>query len=160
MPEILILSILVMIHLALCFFLQGTTVLPLLTSVLYDESEWETPHTFNPSHFLDKEGNFFRRDAFMPFSAGTNFVFKYITILKMRSSLPTCKSIFLSKVAGCVWGRVWPRWSCSSFSPSSSSAFVTLLHLELQRMNWISLQLWASPSARHLMSCVPLDANE
>ncbi|KAL3053725.1 hypothetical protein OYC64_006115 [Pagothenia borchgrevinki] len=52
------------------FIKEGTTVLPLLTSVLYDESEWETPHTFNPSHFLDKEGNFFRRDAFMPFSAG------------------------------------------------------------------------------------------
>ncbi|XP_068605726.1 cytochrome P450 2K1-like isoform X2 [Brachionichthys hirsutus] len=49
---------------------KGTTVLPLLTSVLYDESEWESPHTFNPSHFLDKEGQFTRRDAFMPFSAG------------------------------------------------------------------------------------------
>ncbi|XP_013856633.1 cytochrome P450 2K1, partial [Austrofundulus limnaeus] len=27
---------------------EGTTVIPLLTSVLYDESEWESPHTFNP----------------------------------------------------------------------------------------------------------------
>ncbi|CAK6963004.1 cytochrome P450 2K1-like isoform X1 [Scomber scombrus] len=52
------------------FIKEGTTVLPLLTSVLYDESEWESPHTFNPSHFLDKEGKFIRRDAFMPFSAG------------------------------------------------------------------------------------------
>ncbi|XP_073349828.1 cytochrome P450 2K1-like [Pagrus major] len=52
------------------FIKGGTTVLPLLTSVLYDESEWESPHTFNPSHFLDKDGKFFRRDAFMPFSAG------------------------------------------------------------------------------------------
>ncbi|XP_049416541.1 cytochrome P450 2K1-like [Epinephelus fuscoguttatus] len=52
------------------FIKEGTTVFPLLTSVLYDESEWETPHTFNPSHFLDKEGKFIRRDAFMPFSAG------------------------------------------------------------------------------------------
>ncbi|XP_044208895.1 cytochrome P450 2K1-like [Thunnus albacares] len=49
---------------------QGTTVFLLLTSVLYDENEWESPHTFNPSHFLDKEGKFIRRDAFMPFSAG------------------------------------------------------------------------------------------
>lgn len=52
------------------FIKEGTSVFPLLTSVLYDESEWESPHTFNPSHFLDKDGNFIKRDAFMPFSAG------------------------------------------------------------------------------------------
>ncbi|XP_026209682.1 cytochrome P450 2K1-like [Anabas testudineus] len=52
------------------FIKEGTTVIPLLTSVLHSESEWESPHTFNPSHFLDKEGKFIRRDAFMPFSAG------------------------------------------------------------------------------------------
>nr|AUX14891.1 cytochrome p450 CYP2K45 [Kryptolebias marmoratus] len=52
------------------FIRAGTTVFPLLTSVLYDESEWESPHSFNPSHFLDDEGKFIRRDAFMPFSAG------------------------------------------------------------------------------------------
>lgn len=89
------------------FVKEGTTVFPLLTSVLYDENEWESPHTFNPSHFLDKEGKFIRRDAFMPFSAG------------------------------CVSGRVWPGWSSSSFSLPSSSAFVSLLHLEFQKMNWI-----------------------
>ncbi|XP_069380518.1 cytochrome P450 2K1-like [Paralichthys olivaceus] len=52
------------------FIKAGTVVFPLLTSVLTDKSEWETPHTFNPSHFLDREGKFIKRDAFMPFSAG------------------------------------------------------------------------------------------
>ncbi|XP_077939898.1 cytochrome P450 2K1 [Gasterosteus aculeatus] len=53
------------------FFIRaGTTVFPLLTSVHHDESEWESPNSFNPSHFLDTGGKFIRRDAFMPFSAG------------------------------------------------------------------------------------------
>ncbi|XP_051731720.1 cytochrome P450 2J2-like isoform X15 [Ctenopharyngodon idella] len=49
---------------------KGTIVTGSLTSVLFDESEWETPHSFNPGHFLDAEGNFRRRDAFLPFSLG------------------------------------------------------------------------------------------
>uniref|UniRef100_A0A667XRK3 Cytochrome P450, family 2, subfamily AD, polypeptide 6 n=1 Tax=Myripristis murdjan TaxID=586833 RepID=A0A667XRK3_9TELE len=41
-----------------------------LSSVLFDKNEWETPDTFNPEHFLDSEGQFRRREAFLPFSAG------------------------------------------------------------------------------------------
>ncbi|KAJ8362804.1 hypothetical protein SKAU_G00116350 [Synaphobranchus kaupii] len=52
------------------FIKKGTTVVLLLASVLQDEEEWETPHSFNPGHFLDEKGCFIRRDAFMPFSAG------------------------------------------------------------------------------------------
>uniref|UniRef100_A0A673GIW3 Uncharacterized protein n=1 Tax=Sinocyclocheilus rhinocerous TaxID=307959 RepID=A0A673GIW3_9TELE len=48
----------------------GTAVIGSLTSVLFDEFEWETPHSFNPGHFLDAEGKFRRRDAFLPFSLG------------------------------------------------------------------------------------------
>ncbi|KAA0708661.1 Cytochrome P450 2J2 [Triplophysa tibetana] len=50
---------------------KGTLVIGSLTSVLFDESEWETPHSFNPNHFLDAEGTFRRRDAFLPFSLGS-----------------------------------------------------------------------------------------
>uniref|UniRef100_A0A4W5QGU5 Cytochrome P450, family 2, subfamily P, polypeptide 6 n=1 Tax=Hucho hucho TaxID=62062 RepID=A0A4W5QGU5_9TELE len=49
---------------------QNTMVLGTLQSVLFDESEWETPHTFNPAHFLDQEGKFRKRDAFRSFSLG------------------------------------------------------------------------------------------
>ncbi|KAM8887756.1 LOW QUALITY PROTEIN: cytochrome P450 2K1-like [Synchiropus picturatus] len=52
------------------FIPKGTTVLPMLTSVLYNKSEWETPDTFNPGHFLDSHGRFVKRDAFLAFSAG------------------------------------------------------------------------------------------
>ncbi|XP_056392502.1 cytochrome P450 2W1-like [Hyla sarda] len=49
---------------------KGTTVIPLLTSVLYDRRHWETPFQFNPQHFLDHEGKFVNNEAFVPFSTG------------------------------------------------------------------------------------------
>uniref|UniRef100_A0A3B3WRQ7 Uncharacterized protein n=2 Tax=Poecilia mexicana TaxID=48701 RepID=A0A3B3WRQ7_9TELE len=49
---------------------KGTLILAPLHSVLHDESVWETPHSFNPQHFLDQDGKFKKREAFMPFSAG------------------------------------------------------------------------------------------
>ncbi|XP_061095520.1 cytochrome P450 2J2-like [Conger conger] len=52
------------------FLPKGTSVLTNLTSVMFDKTVWETPHTFNPGHFLDSDGKFVRQDAFMPFSAG------------------------------------------------------------------------------------------
>ncbi|XP_044056765.1 cytochrome P450 2J2-like isoform X2 [Siniperca chuatsi] len=48
---------------------KGTIILPTLNSVLHDESMWETPHTFNPQHFLDQDAKFRKREAFLPFSA-------------------------------------------------------------------------------------------
>ncbi|XP_065748333.1 LOW QUALITY PROTEIN: cytochrome P450 2W1 [Phocoena phocoena] len=49
---------------------KGTPVVPLLSSVLLDKTQWETPRRFNPGHFLDADGRFVKRAAFLPFSAG------------------------------------------------------------------------------------------
>ncbi|CAL8358513.1 unnamed protein product [Boreogadus saida] len=49
---------------------KGTMVMATLNSVLHDESMWETPDSFNPQHFLDKNGKARKREAFLPFSAG------------------------------------------------------------------------------------------
>ncbi|XP_042337701.1 cytochrome P450 2J5-like, partial [Plectropomus leopardus] len=40
------------------FIPKGTSLMPNLTSVLFDKTEWESPETFNPGHFLDAEGKF------------------------------------------------------------------------------------------------------
>uniref|UniRef100_A0A7M4DYG1 Cytochrome P450 2K4-like n=1 Tax=Crocodylus porosus TaxID=8502 RepID=A0A7M4DYG1_CROPO len=52
------------------FIPKGTYIIPLLASVLQDKSEWEKPDAFYPEHFLDAEGKFVKKEAFMPFSAG------------------------------------------------------------------------------------------
>uniref|UniRef100_L7MZY8 Cytochrome P450 family 2 subfamily B member 6 n=3 Tax=Anolis carolinensis TaxID=28377 RepID=L7MZY8_ANOCA len=52
------------------FIPKGTHIIPLLSSVLHDDSQWKKPLRFYPEHFIDPEGNFIKRDAFMPFAAG------------------------------------------------------------------------------------------
>ncbi|XP_074523680.1 cytochrome P450 2J2-like [Halichoeres trimaculatus] len=79
---------------------KGTIILPTLNSVLSDESMWETPHTFNPQHFLDQDGQFRKREAFLPFSAGKRVclgeqlarmeLFLFFTSLLQRFSLSPC----------------------------------------------------------------------
>ncbi|NXP81194.1 CP2U1 protein, partial [Ramphastos sulfuratus] len=48
---------------------KGTFTMINLTSLMLDMKEWETPHTFNPGHFL-KDGQFQRKELFIPFSMG------------------------------------------------------------------------------------------
>ncbi|KAM5164234.1 cytochrome P450 2C23-like [Mantella aurantiaca] len=49
---------------------KGTTVIPLMTSVLRDKAYFEKPDEFYPEHFLDSEEHFKKNEAFIPFSIG------------------------------------------------------------------------------------------
>ncbi|KAM3930484.1 cytochrome P450 2K6-like isoform 1-T3 [Leptodactylus fuscus] len=49
---------------------KGIHVIALLASVLYDKNHFVKADEFYPEHFLDSSGNFVRKEAFMPFSAG------------------------------------------------------------------------------------------
>ncbi|KAM9057648.1 LOW QUALITY PROTEIN: cytochrome P450 2W1, partial [Megaptera novaeangliae] len=49
---------------------KGTPVVPLLSSVLLDKTQWETPRQLSPGHFLDADGRFVKRAAFLPFFTG------------------------------------------------------------------------------------------
>nr|XP_060623361.1 cytochrome P450 2J4-like [Anolis sagrei ordinatus] len=52
------------------FIPKGTFIMPDLRSVLLDPKQWETPKEFNPQHFLDKDGKFLAREAFLAFGEG------------------------------------------------------------------------------------------
>ncbi|XP_066432450.1 cytochrome P450 2W1-like [Eleutherodactylus coqui] len=58
------------VHFKDYFVPKGTLMIPLFSSVLNDETQWETPNQFNPNHFLDADGKFVKKDAFYPFSKG------------------------------------------------------------------------------------------
>lgn len=97
--------------------------MPILTSVLFDKNEWETPDKFNPGHFLDAEGKFRKREALIPFSAGKTT--PSITDFSAFISLFNHNCFLQGSV--CVLVKASPRWSYSCFwsvySRSSPSLF-------------------------------------
>ncbi|KAJ1107353.1 hypothetical protein NDU88_004744 [Pleurodeles waltl] len=49
---------------------KGTDVLPILSSVLHDSTQFPNPEQFNPERFLSDSGGFKKNLAFVPFSTG------------------------------------------------------------------------------------------
>ncbi|XP_056304898.1 cytochrome P450 2B19-like [Danio aesculapii] len=80
---------------------QGTQILINLTDILANKEHWKYPDTFNPENFLDDKGNFFKPEAFLPFSLGPRVclgetlakteLFLFVTSLlqRIRFSWPT-----------------------------------------------------------------------
>ncbi|KAM3829175.1 cytochrome P450 2J6-like isoform 2-T2 [Vipera latastei] len=52
---------------------KDTMVFVNIQSAHHDESQWKFPNEFNPSNFLNKEGDFVKPEAFLAFSAGVPF---------------------------------------------------------------------------------------
>ncbi|XP_017556900.1 cytochrome P450 2U1 [Pygocentrus nattereri] len=49
---------------------KGTVIIPNLWSVHRDPTVWENPDDFNPSRFLDEQGQLLRKEYFIPFGIG------------------------------------------------------------------------------------------
>ncbi|NXU47176.1 CP2W1 protein, partial [Turnix velox] len=107
------------------FIPKGTMVIPLLTSVLLDKTQWETPYDFNPNHFLDADGNFVKSPAFVPFSTGRRncageglatmelFIFFTGLLQKFAFKLPPgVKEVDMSVVVGFTLRPV-PQSACA-----------------------------------------------
>lgn len=121
---------------------QGTPVIPLLTSVLLDKTQWETPSQFNPNHFLDAKGRFMKRGAFLPFSAGNLLAFGVCLHQLLLSPLPSRSRPgilhgFLLQVAGSALGRAWPGQSSSCCSLASFSGTASCPHPASALQTWI-----------------------
>ncbi|CAK6432911.1 unnamed protein product [Pipistrellus nathusii] len=49
---------------------KGTVILPNLWAVHRDPAIWEKPNDFNPTRFLDEQGQLIKRETFIPFGIG------------------------------------------------------------------------------------------
>ncbi|KAM3931029.1 cytochrome P450 2K4-like [Leptodactylus fuscus] len=91
---------------------KGTYIIPLLESVLHDSTQFEKPKSFYPEHFLDSQGQFVKRAAFMPFSAGRRvcagetlakmelFLFFTTLMQKFTFHIPSETNLYLKPLSG------------------------------------------------------------
>ncbi|XP_071816840.1 cytochrome P450 2J6-like [Apostichopus japonicus] len=82
------------------FIPKGTLLVPNFRALCTYTGKWEEPEEFRPERFLDKDGNFVKRDDFIPFSIGRRlcigeqlarmelFIFLTHTMHKFALSVP------------------------------------------------------------------------
>ncbi|KAF7243073.1 Cytochrome P450 2W1 [Varanus komodoensis] len=107
------------------FIPKGTTVIPSLTSVMFDKTQWETPHQFNPGHFLDSAGNFVKRDAFLPFSTGCSVPGAARLALTVRGDFGLAKATEKCTAAREEEALLWPGTLGSFHGPRLLHLFIT-----------------------------------
>lgn len=56
----------------------GSHVVPLINSIHMDPKLWDKPEEFNPSRFLDADGNVKKPEFFMPFGVGRRMCLGYV----------------------------------------------------------------------------------
>ncbi|KAJ8029291.1 Cytochrome P450 2J6 [Holothuria leucospilota] len=79
---------------------KGTIIIPNFYALFTDKKKWDEPEKFYPQRFLDKNGNYVKRDDFIPFSTGRRlcigeqlarmelFIFFTHILQKMSFSVP------------------------------------------------------------------------
>ncbi|XP_015352514.1 putative inactive cytochrome P450 2G1 [Marmota marmota marmota] len=98
---------------------KGTTVFPLLHSVLHDPDQFQDPSYFQPERLLDAGGAFRRSPAFLPFSAG-------ICLNKGKSKYQLTHTVYKTRRRACPGEALaraelflYQRWLLPRFSPTS-----------------------------------------
>lgn len=54
---------------------KGSVIVPNLWAVHRDPNVWEKPDDFNPSRFLDENGQLLKKETFIPFGLGNLTLF-------------------------------------------------------------------------------------
>ncbi|KAM6441976.1 cytochrome P450 2J5-like [Liasis olivaceus] len=108
---------------------KGAVIFPDLRSVLSDPEHWETPEEFNPNNFLDKEGNFVLKEAFLPFGADTSTA-------ERPFGFGPAASLFLELLGIALRSSPVAYWTPSDLRGSSSSVISFSLFTLSMGFSW------------------------
>ncbi|KAJ8029293.1 Cytochrome P450 2U1 [Holothuria leucospilota] len=103
---------------------KGTLIIPNFHVIFTDENKWDEPAKFYPERFLDKDGNYVKRDDLIPFSTGVvdsvlgSSLQGWSSSSSSHTSCRKCPSRFLTGE-----GRPQLKESMESFTDQGSTKF-------------------------------------